>query len=137
MSYYLTVAQVLYLHAQLIERTGGVLGLRDLGTLEAACARPHATFEGQELYADLFSKAAAFMDSIISTRPFEDGNHRTGIAGAALFLRRYDYQLTASNDELLDFTRRVVGSRSHVTDLAQWFQTHSRHSPGFRHPSAA
>lgn len=134
MSYYLTVAQVLYLHSQLIERTGGTPGIRDLGTLEAACARPHATFEGQELYADLFSKAAAFMDSIITTRPFEDGNHRTGIAGAALFLRRYDYQLMANNEELLSFTRRVVGSRTHVTDLAHWFQAHSQHNPGFRSP---
>jgi death-on-curing protein len=83
---YLTIPQILFLHARLIEETGGSQGLRDLGLLEAASARPQATFGGEELHPDLFEKAAALMDSLINNHPFIDGNKRTGIATAGIFL---------------------------------------------------
>lgn len=63
---YLTVPQILFLHTRLIEETGGSHGLRDIGLLEAAGARPQATFDGNDLYLDLFHKAAALMDSLIT-----------------------------------------------------------------------
>jgi len=56
---YLTVEQVLFLHARLIEETGGGHGARDIALLESAVTRPQATFDGWDLYPDLFSKAAA------------------------------------------------------------------------------
>lgn len=79
MTRYLTVPQILFIHARLIDETGGAHGLRDLGALEAASARPQATFAEQELYPDFFSKAAALLDSLINNHPFVDGNKRTGI----------------------------------------------------------
>jgi len=56
---YLYPKQVLYLYQQVIQRSGGTLGLRDEGVLESAVYRPQASFGGQDLYPDLFSKAAA------------------------------------------------------------------------------
>ncbi|MFM7175100.1 MAG: hypothetical protein ACKO4U_18910 [Caldilinea sp.] len=53
---YLTSAQVLFIHARLIVETGGAAGLRDLGLLEAAVARPQATFDGADLYPDVGRK---------------------------------------------------------------------------------
>ena len=123
---YLTVEQVLFLHARLIEETGGSHGVRDVTLLESAVARPQATFGGKELYPDLFSKAAALMDSLIRNHPFVDGNKRTGIAAAALFLRRNNHRLTATNQELEAFTRSVAESRPDISEIAAWFQTHSR-----------
>jgi death on curing protein len=122
---YLTIAQLLFLHARLIDETGGSHGLRDLGLLEAATTRPQATFDEQELYPDLFTKAAAFMDSLVNNHPFIDGNKRTGITAAALFLRQNGYRLTTSNPEVEAFTLKVASSRVEINEIAVWFQTHS------------
>jgi death-on-curing protein len=67
---YLTTTQILFIHARLIEETGGSHGMRDLGSLEAAVARPRATFDGEELYPGLFHKAAALLESLINNHPF-------------------------------------------------------------------
>lgn len=122
---YLTVEQVLFLHARLIEETGGSHGVRDVALLESAVARPRATFGGKDLYPDLFSKAAALMDSLIRNHPFIDGNKRTGIAAAALFLRQNGRRLTATNPELEAFTLDVAESTPEISEIATWLETHS------------
>jgi death-on-curing protein len=122
---YLTTEQILFLHARLIEETGGSHGVRDVALLESAAARPRATFGGRDLYPDLFSKAAALMDSLIRNHPFIDGNKRTGIAAATLFLRQNGRRLTATNPELEAFTLHATTSRLDVSEIATWFQTHS------------
>jgi len=122
---YLTVEQVLFLHARLIEETGGSHGVRDVSLLESAVARPRATFGGEDLYPDLFSKAAALMDSLIRNHPFVDGNKRTGIAAAALFLRQNGHRLTATNQELEAFTLHVAESRPGIAEIATWLEIHS------------
>lgn len=68
----LTPQQLLFIHYRLIETTGGGHGVRDLGALQAAAARPLATFDGDDLYPDIFEKAAALMESIIRNHPFVD-----------------------------------------------------------------
>jgi len=122
---YLTVEQVLFLHARLIAETGGSHGVRDVGLLESAVARPQATFEGRNPHPDIFSKAAALMQSIIRNHPFVDGNKRTGIAAAALLLRRNGWRLKASNTELEDFTLRVADSKADIPQIALWLKKHS------------
>ena len=122
---YLSPEQVLFLHARLIEETGGGHGLRDLALLESAVSRPQATFGGQDLYADLFAKAAALMELLIRNHPFVDGNKRTGIAAAALFLVQNGYRLTATNAEVEAFVLRVVKAEPDVAEIAGWLQAHS------------
>ena len=63
----LTPEQVLFIHSRLVGETGGSHGVRDLGLLESTVARPKATFDGKELYPNLFTKAAALMDSLKTT----------------------------------------------------------------------
>ena len=77
MTIFLTPQQVLFIHARLIDTTGGEHGLRDLGLLESAVARPQATFDGNELYPTIFLKTAALMDSLAHNHPFVDGNKRS------------------------------------------------------------
>jgi death on curing protein len=105
---YLTPQQVLFIHARLIAETGGAQGLRDIGLLASAVGRPQATFEGQELYPDLFTKAAALLASLILNHPFLDGKKRTGMTAAALFLQQNGQLLQTSNSELESFTLRVA-----------------------------
>ena len=123
---YLTAAQVLFIHDRLIDETGGSGGIRDLGLLAAAVARPQATFDGVDLYPDLFSKAAALMASLVNNHPFIDGNKRVGITAAGLFLRLNGYRLTATNAALESFTLQVAQGKLTVDKMADWFRIQSK-----------
>lgn len=122
---YLTVEQVLFIHMRLIAETGGSPGLRDLALLESAVARPQATFGGEDLYPDLFVKAAALLDSLVRNHPFVDGNKRVGVTAAGLFLRLNNQQLTASNAELEQFALQSARSELDVEEIAAWLRSYS------------
>lgn len=83
---YLTVIEVLALHGQVIEQSGGKDGIRDLGLLESAIAQPMMTFDGIDLYVSIVDKAVALGFSLIMNHPFVDGNKRTGHAAMEVFL---------------------------------------------------
>lgn len=119
---YLTVEQVLFIHARIIDETGGRHGVRDLGLLEAAVMRSRATYEGKELYPDVYLKAAALLHSLTGNHPFVDGNKRTGIAAAALFMAQNGYRLVASNPELEDFVLAAVISDLEIREIAAWVE---------------
>lgn len=123
---YLTPEQVLFIHARLIDETGGKHGIRDLGLLLSALARPQATFDGNELYPDLFNKAAALMESLTQNHPFLDGNKRTGITTTAMFLQINGYKLTASNTELERFTFTIVLEHLPIKEIAAWFEQNTK-----------
>lgn len=122
---YLTAEQVLFIHARLISETGGDHGVRDLGLLLSAVARPQATFDQQDLYPDLFSKAAAFLESLIGNHAFVDGNKRTAITSAGLYLRLNGYCLTANNEQLESFTLDCAQGLVSLKKMALWFERNS------------
>ena len=72
----ISVAQAEQIHNVLIEKFGGLIGIRDLAGLEAALARPYATFDQHELYPEPMDKAAAVFESLVINHPFMDGNKR-------------------------------------------------------------
>ena len=123
---YLNSQQILFIHYRLIETTGGSHGIRDLGALQAAAARPRATFEGDDLYPDLISKVAALMESVIKNHPFVDGNNRTAITAAGIFLQRNGCYLHASQDDLYHFTIAMVTGSRGVKDADEWLRAHVR-----------
>jgi death-on-curing protein len=125
MTKYLAPEQVLFLHSRLITETGGGQGLRDLEMLLSALGRPQATFDGKELYPDLFSKTAALMDSLVRNHPFLDGNKRTAITSAALFLRINGYRLVVDNDEMARFTLACAQSQRSLDEMVKWFKQFS------------
>ncbi len=123
---YLSPEQLLFLHARLVDETGGSHGVRDLNMLLSALGRPQVSSDKDDLYPDIYKKAAALMDSLIRNHPFLDGNKRTGIAAAAMFLRMNGYQLSGTNTELEEFTLGVAQSKHHIKDMAGWFQMHTQ-----------
>lgn len=123
---YLSAEQILFIHHRLIEATGGAHGLRDAGSLQAAVVRPLATFDKRELYPDLFSKAAALLESLIRNHPFVDGNKRTAITAAGLMLRRNGHHLVASQQELYDFTMRMATGDIDLSGAREWMTRHSK-----------
>lgn len=123
---FLSAEQILFIHARLIEETGGIHGVRDLSMLQSAVGRPQASFDQQELYPDLFSKAAALMEALIRNHPFVDGNKRTGVTAAGLFLWANGYRLTAKNDDLVAVTLNVAQAQSILADLTIWLRDHAK-----------
>jgi death on curing protein len=122
---YLSPEQVLFLHSRLISETGGAHGVRDLGMLLSALGRPQAVFEDQELYPDLFAKTAAVMDSLVRNHPLADGNKRTAIAAAAIFLRINHYMLVVENEEMVRFTLACAQSQLALDEIVDWFERHT------------
>lgn len=122
---FLTAEQILFIHARLIDETGGSHGVRDLSMLLSAAGRPQATYGGRDLYPDIFDKASALMDSLIRNHPFLDGNKRTGVAAAVLFLRINGYQFDCPEAELVSFAIRVAESKHGSNEIAAWLKVHA------------
>ncbi len=123
---YLHPKQVLYLYHQIIQQTGGTVGLRDEGLLDSAVHRPQASFAGQDLYPDLFSKAAALGHSLISNHPFVDGNKRVGFEAMRLMLRLNGYDLHASQAATFDVVMEIAKGKLSEQAIADWLKQHSR-----------
>jgi death on curing protein len=85
--FFLEVEDVEDIHAASLERFGGSAGIRDRGLLESAVAVPQSTFEGKYLHRSLFEMAAAYALHIAESQPFVDGNKRTGLGTALVFLK--------------------------------------------------
>lgn len=119
---YLTPEQILFIHSRLIDTTGGSHGIRDVGLLESAAARPMATFGGKDLYPDIFHKTAALMESLAKNHPFIDGNKRTAITSAGLFLRMNGHSLEASQKELEHFAIAMAQSKIVFAEAVEWFE---------------
>ena len=96
---YLTLGEVLLLHARVLEQSGGAAGLRDLGALQSALAQPTMTFDDRDLYPTLEAKAAALAYSLVMNHPFVDGNKRIGHAAMEVFLVLNGFEIVSSTDE--------------------------------------
>jgi death-on-curing protein len=123
---YLAAEQILFIHARLIAETGGSLGLRDLGMLLSVAAQPQASYGSQGLYPDVFSTAAALLESLVQSHPFVDGNKRTAIVSAGLFLLQNRRRLTAAQNELERFALRVALKELTLEEMAAWLEEHSQ-----------
>ena len=123
---YLYPKQLIYLAQRIIEESGGTAGLRDEGLLESAVYRPQATFGGQDLYPDLFTKVAVLGHSIIKNHPFVDGNKRVGFEAMRLMLRLNGYDLRASIEEKFKFVIEIAEGKLNERALAEWLKKKSK-----------
>jgi len=125
MTQYLTAEQILFIHSRIINETGGEFGVRDLNVLQSAVERPKATFDGKELYPDIFSKAAALLESLVNNHPFLDGNKRTGITAIGVFLQMNVCFLIADNPQVSQFVLKVAQSELDRKEIADWLEENS------------
>lgn len=121
---YLSLQEVISLHALLIAQSGGSSGLRDRGALESAVAQPEASFGGEELYPNLANKAAALGHSLIQNHPFVDGNKRVGHAAMEVFLLLNGNELDASVDEQEKIIIEVASGKISRIELSKWISKH-------------
>lgn len=102
----------------IIEREG-IGPVRDLGLLQSALARPHATFRGADAYPGVAFKAAALMHSVCLNHALLDGNKRLAAVLALVFLDINGARSAMTNDELFDLTMDVAsGQLRDVEEIA-------------------
>ncbi len=123
---YISLDEVLAIHDDIIERYGGSFGIRDLGLIQSAIARPQSTFGGEDLYPTIIAKAAALFHSLIFNHAFTDGNKRTSLVSTARFLYLNRYELIADQQELIDFPLRVKNKHLDIEQIGRWLKEHTK-----------
>ncbi len=121
---YLTLGEVLTIHHRVMEQSGGMAGVGDVGALESAIAQPRMTFAKNDLYPTIADKAAALGFSIIQNHPFVDGNKRTGHAAMETFLYLNQYEIVADMTEQYEVILSVASSRIGREEFIQWLRKH-------------
>ena len=122
----LTKEQVLMLHDQLIEATGGSKGIRDEGMLESALMNPYQSFGGIELYPSIQAKAAQLCFGIVKDHPMIDGHKRLGTHVMLVFLALNGYELSYSQKELSDTILLLAAGKLQSEDILQWIIEHQK-----------
>jgi death-on-curing protein len=123
---FLTLDEVLAIHADQITRYGGSLGIRDQGLLESALAMPEASYADEELHPTLFEKAAAYLFHLVKNHPFVDGNKRVGLAVALAFLAMNDVLIKATDDELVKVVLGAAEGKVSKAEIAVFLREHRR-----------
>lgn len=113
---YLTFAECLELHEDMVRLFGGSPGIRDPGLLESALARPRSGY-----YETLFEQAAALLHSLVSNHCFVDGNKRMAMGCAYAFLVANGYRIAHDGAEGEKFLiERVIIGKAEVGEIAAW-----------------
>ena len=116
------MGEVLLILQDQIRRYGGAYGVRDPGLLSSALAMPTATFEGKYLHKDLYDQAAAYAFHLCQNHPFVDGNKRTALAAALVFLSLNGVELNDPKEELYDLMIAVSSKGKGKPEIAATFK---------------
>lgn len=120
----LSTEQVLLLHRQLIEQSGGSSEIRDKGLLESALTAPFQTYSGEELYPTLQTKAARLGFGLIKNHAMVDGNKRLGTHTMLIFLSLNGCELDYTQEELSSLILDIASDQKGYDDLLRWILEH-------------
>ena len=120
----MTKEQILLLHTQLIEATGGSDGIRDANLLESALESPFQSYGGEELYPSIQAKAARLCYGLVKNHAMIDGNKRIGVHAMLVFLTLNGYEVEYTQKELSDLILDVAANRKQYEDILQWLLMH-------------
>jgi death-on-curing protein len=121
---HLSIGEVLELHARILEKTGGAIGVRDHPALESSLAQPHQTFDGEELYPSVPDKAAALGYFLVRNHPFVDGNKRIGHAAVEVTLVLNGFELSASVGEQEQIMLSLAAGTMSRQEFTTWVIQH-------------
>jgi death-on-curing protein len=116
--YFLTLSEVLLILQDQIRRYGGKYGILNLGLLSSAIAMPQSTFEGKYLHKNIYEQAAAYAFHICQNHSFLDGNKRTALATALVFLDINGIEIDDPNEELYEVILKTAKGIYKKNDIA-------------------
>ena len=122
---FLTLDEVLSLHAEQIRLFGGSSGIRDIGLLQSAMGSVEATFGGAFVHETIFAMAAAYLYGICRSHPFIDGNKRTAVGAALTFLEMNGVEVDADEDAFYDLVIRVAEGRVSKASVTVFLEDHA------------
>ena len=117
--------EILRLHDLSIINYGGSYGVRDESLLESAIGRPFQTFDGIDLYEDIYQKAAAIGESIIINHPFIDGNKRTGLLAMGFILFTEGIIIIAKEEDLYNMIIQISTGHLKFDEIVDWLKANS------------
>lgn len=123
---YLSEAEVIAINEEMVSKYGGLHGVRDLRLLSGALGRMQASVFQQDACVSVFDKAAALFHSIIRNHPFLDGNKRTSLFSAVLFLELNGWIVEFKRKESVEFTPKAHNEDYSIEQISKWFKKHSR-----------
>ena len=123
---YLSAEEILVIHSEIIDKTGGLHGLRDAVLFGSIIERPKTSFGGKELFKTVFEKASAYFESLAKYHVFIDGNKRTAIAASARFLYLNNFEFTVTNKEVENFVLKIIVEKLEIKKIATWLREHSQ-----------
>jgi death on curing protein len=122
---FLTLAEVLSIYEDQIRRYGGKYGVRDLTLLNSALAMPESTFDKSYLHISIPSMAAAYAYHISENHPFIDGNKRTALAVALVFLDINGFSFNCPENDLYEMMMSVASGEIKKVELSRRFEKYS------------
>ncbi len=122
---YLVAEDILNIHSVIIDETKGAHGVRDRNTLASLEHLPHQQAFGRDLYPNLFLKAAVYVRTIMFSHPFVDGNKRTAMTSAAIFLELNGYRISTVKGEIESFAVSVVVAHKSLEEISEWLREKS------------
>ena len=120
----LSKEQIILLHDQLIEATGGSHGIRDEGLLESSAFTPFQSFGGEDIYPTIYQKAAQLCYGLVMNHAFIDGNKRIGAHAMLVFLSLNHINLTYSQKELYEMILDIASGVKNSKELSEWILNH-------------
>lgn len=118
---FLQLQEVLEIHYQVIEAFGGSFGIRDLGLLLSAIEMPKSKISKKYLHKSLFDKAAAYLFHICQNHPFIDGNKRTAVVSALVFLEDNNVSLSFDEKQLEDLIIQTAKGKADKKIISLFF----------------
>jgi death on curing protein len=122
---YLSEAELIAINHEMVAKYGGLHGLRDLNFVRIAIGRPQMSAGLKDAYPTIYLKAAAMFHSIINNHPFLDGNKRTSLFSAVLFLEYNGYSVKFTKKEAIEFTLKAHNDNWTVEQIAYWIKKHT------------
>jgi death-on-curing protein len=119
-----SVETVVAIHAELINKIGGLHGIRDENLLDMSVNSPFQTFGGNDLYPTLVKKAAHLVFSLIKNHPFLDGNKRVGVTVMIIFLKSNGFEIDCTNEELADLGIGLADGSYDEDYVRNWIKNH-------------
>jgi len=123
---YLSAADILQIHSMVVDETGGFHGVHNYDAILSLEETPKQKVFGKELYPDIFFKAAVYTYNIIMSHLFLDGNKRTGMTAASVFLEDNHYKVIAKRGQVEKFALKIISDRLNIEKIAEWFKNHTK-----------
>lgn len=120
----LTIAEILNLQEKLIQKTGGLSGVRDIGMLESAVYSSMQSFGEKDVYPTPAERAARLTFALIMNHSFLDGNKRIGVLAMLMTLKLNHVCIQYTQQELIALGLAVANGKMEYADILQWIHAH-------------